>query len=132
MKKVSVTANGYRFSVTRRGNEVGHAYLYLLKNDLHIRPFGFLEDVYVDSNYRGEGIAKELLEAVLDEAQKRCYKLIATSRNCGTRQVVHKWYIRLGFKNYGTEFRMNFQLSNELDKTSGCTPWVFVLYNHFN
>ncbi|MCA9356903.1 GNAT family N-acetyltransferase [Candidatus Nomurabacteria bacterium] len=108
MKEVSVDATGVRFSVLRGGKEVGHAYLYMLNNDLHNKPFGLLEDVYVDSNYRGEGVATELLEAVLKKAQEKCYKLIATSRNDGTRTAVHEWYTRLGFDNYGTEFRLNF------------------------
>lgn len=108
MKEVSVDAKGVRFSVVRDGKEVGRAYLYLLNNDLHSRPFGLLEDVYVDSSYRGGGVAKELLEAVLKKAEENCYKLVATSRNDGTREVVHEWYVRLGFTDYGTEFRMNF------------------------
>lgn len=109
MKKETVVAQGIRFSITRDGKEVGHAYLYLLNNDLHEQPFGLLEDVYVDSNYRNKGVANELLEAVLKEAKINCYKLIATSRDDGTRTAVHKWYIRLGFMNYGTEFRINFE-----------------------
>lgn len=108
MKKIKVVASGVRFSVERDNKEVGRAYLYFLNNDLHKRPFGLLEDVYVDSEYRGKSIAKELLEAVLNESKKSCYKLIATSRNDGTRASVHQWYIRLGFDNYGTEFRINF------------------------
>ncbi|MCA9360149.1 GNAT family N-acetyltransferase [Candidatus Nomurabacteria bacterium] len=108
MKEAAVYTKGIRFSVLRDGKEVGRAYLYMLNNDLHNRPFGLLEDVFVDSSYRGEGIAKELLEAVLKKAEENCYKLIATSRNDGTRSTVHEWYIRLGFNDYGTEFRLNF------------------------
>lgn len=108
MKEAAVDTKGIRFSVLRDGKEVGRAYLYMLNNDLHNRPFGLLEDVFVDSSYRGEGIAKELLEAVLKKAEENCYKLIATSRNDGTRSTVHEWYIRLGFNDYGTEFRLNF------------------------
>jgi GNAT superfamily N-acetyltransferase len=103
-----VQVQGFRFSVTRDGNEVGRAYLYLLNNDLHSKPFGLLEDVFVDPEYRGVGIARELITAVMTEAKKNCYKLIATSRNDGTRTKVHEWYTRLGFVNYGTEFRISF------------------------
>ncbi len=108
MKKDIVHVNGIRFSVVIDGKEVGRAFLYILKNDLHERPFGLLEDMFVDPGFRGKGVAKELLEVVLSEAEKACYKLIATSRNDGTRQSVHDWYTRLGFKDYGTEFRINF------------------------
>lgn len=108
MNVQTFNANGMRFSVERGGREVGRAYLYLLKNDLHPQPFGLLEDVFVESNYRGVGVASELLEAVMTEARRSCYKLIATSRNDGTRTAVHEWYTRLGFVDYGTEFRINF------------------------
>ena len=108
MNKLTLAAKGIRFSVEKDGREVGRAYLYLLKNDLHSQPFGLLEDVFVEQDYRGAGVAKELLEAVMAEAMESCYKLVATSRDDGTRTSVHEWYIRLGFTKYGTEFRMNF------------------------
>jgi GNAT superfamily N-acetyltransferase len=108
MNKLSIAANGIRFSLERDGREVGRAYLYLLKNDLHIQPFGLLEDVFVEPDYRGAGVARELLDAVIAEAKRSCYKLLATSRDDGTRASVHEWYIRLGFVDYGTEFRINF------------------------
>lgn len=104
-----VTAKGIRFAVTRQGEEVGHAYLYVMHNDLHEEPFGLLEDVQVLPAHQGAGIGGELLAAVLERARaERCYKLLATSRNDGTRQSVHDWYLRLGFRDYGTEFRMDF------------------------
>ncbi len=109
VKEDIIKADGIRFSVSDDGKEVGRAYLYPLKNDLHSRPFGLLEDVYVDEKYRGKGVASQLLEAVTQKAKAlNCYKLIATSRNDGTRQAVHDWYLRLGFADYGTEFRINF------------------------
>jgi GNAT superfamily N-acetyltransferase len=108
MDKQIVNTTGLRFSIKRDKKEVGRAYLYLLKNDLHSQPFGLLEDVFVDSGYRGTGVANELLAAVMAEAKGSCYKLIATSRNDGTRTTVHEWYTRLGFVDYGTEFRINF------------------------
>ena len=108
MKEETVSAEGVRFSIKHNGKEVGHAYLYKLHNDIHAKPFGFLEDVFVHADFRGAGIARQLLEAVLAEARASCYKLIATSRDDGTWQLVHDWYLRLGFEAYGTEFRMNF------------------------
>jgi GNAT superfamily N-acetyltransferase len=108
MKESRIDCRGVRFSVERDGKEVGHAYLYLLRNDLHTVPFGLLEDVHVDERYRGQGIANELLATILERVHaESCYKLVATSRNNGTREEVHKWYLRLGFKDYGAEFRMD-------------------------
>jgi len=109
MEERRVMTLGVRFSVERAGREVGRARLYLLHNDLHVEPFGLLEDVWVDEAYRAQGIARELVEAVIVRAEVAgCYKLIATSRDDGTRASVHEWYTRLGFKEWGTEFRMDF------------------------
>ena len=80
--------------------------LYILKNDLHDKPFGLIEDVCVCEEMRGQGIGSQLLREVIKEAkQQGCYKIIATSRH--SRKKVHKFYEKLGFKNYGLEFRMN-------------------------
>lgn len=108
MHRSEITARGIRFSVRRDEKEVGRAYLYILTNDLHAEPFGLLEDVYVHESNRGDGIANELLQEVIAAAKtEKCYKLLATSRNDGTRDSVHAWYERLGFQDYGTEFRMD-------------------------
>ena len=109
MQHREVEASGRRFSVTRDNIEVGHAYVYILHNDLHEAPFALLEDVSVHENQQGQGIGNELVRAIIEYVKSvGGYKLIATSRNDGTRANVHVWYERLGFTNYGTEFRMNF------------------------
>ncbi|MDO8521250.1 MAG: GNAT family N-acetyltransferase [bacterium] len=101
-------ARGLRFSINGGGKEIARAYLYVLKNDLHDTPFGLLEDVFVDETHRGTGTGRELLDAVIARARtEKCYKLIATSRDDGTRKVVHDWYLRLGFCDYGSEFRID-------------------------
>ncbi len=95
-----------KFIAKENGKEMGRAFLYLIYNDLHAEPYGLLEDVFVDATSRGKGIGNELVLAVIHEAKKRgCYKLIATSRT--SRHEIHTWYERLGFKNYGLEFRMD-------------------------
>ena len=110
MQSKDITASGYRFSVTRDNIEAGHAYVYLLQNDLHEAPFALLEDVAVNMPYQGQGIGNELLRAAIEYAKSAgAYKLVATSRNDGTRANVHGWYERLGFTTYGTEFRINFK-----------------------
>ncbi len=95
-----------KFTIEEAGREVGRASLYLLFNDLHIEPYGLLEDVFVQEEYRGKGYARELIYAVIEEAKKqKCYKLIATSRE--SRSEVHAMYQKYGFEKYGFEFRMN-------------------------
>jgi len=47
------------------------------------------------------------VKRVVAEAKRhRCYKLIATSRHARNR--VHALYDRLGFKDHGKEFRVDF------------------------
>lgn len=89
------------------GTEVGRARLYIMRNDLHQEPFGFLEDVYVHSDQRGKGLGTELLKKVINRAKTEgCYKLVAGSRH--SRGNVHKLYEELGFESHGLEFRMDF------------------------
>ena len=106
-EKGNVETKGIRISVTDNGTEVGRAYIYLMYNDLHDRPFGLMEDVYVDKAYRGKGVGSELVKQVIELAKEaNCYKLIATSRT--SRSKVHELYQRLGFTQHGVEFRINF------------------------
>ena len=101
-----VAARGIKFAVVENDREVARAYLYLMHNDLHTKPFGLLEDVYVIENKRGEGLGTKLVEQLMEEAKNQeCYKLIATSRK--SRPKVHQLYKRLGFEEYGLEFRIN-------------------------
>jgi len=102
-----IKTEGIKFWVNNGKEEVGRAFLFLLKNDLHAEPFGLLEDVFVKEEEQKKGIGTQLVEAVIKEARKRkCYKLIATSRY--SRPKVHRWYKKLGFKDRGIEFRKDF------------------------
>ena len=101
-------ARGIRFSITGENGEVARAYLYLMTNDLHDAPFGLLEDVFVAESERGSGLGTALVNEVIAAAREvGCYKLVATSR--ASRPKVHELYERLGFANYGVEFRMNLK-----------------------
>ena len=107
LKAVRVPAYGVKITTARKGKVVGRASLYVMTNDLHDRPFGLMEDVFVDPDHRGSEIGTALVKRVVAEAQRhRCYKLIATSR-CA-RGRVHALYDRLGFKDHGREFRTDF------------------------
>ncbi len=103
----NISATGIKFYIKESGREVGRAYLYILSNDLHDKPFGLMEDVFVDEALRGKGVGSNLVRKVIEEAQKRgCYKLICTSRY--EKPKVHELYIGLGFKEHGKEFRVDF------------------------
>jgi GNAT superfamily N-acetyltransferase len=99
-------ARGIRFSIANEHGEVARAYLYVMTNDLHDAPFGLLEDVFVAESERGSGLGTALVNEVIAAAREAgCYKLVATSR--ASRPKVHELYERLGFANYGIEFRLN-------------------------
>ena len=102
-----ISACGKKFFVEKDSKEIARAYLYVMHNDLHTSPFGLLEDVYVDESFRGKGVGTELVKKVIKEAKKLgCYKLIGTSRH--SRLKVHGLYLKLGFKDWGKEFRIDF------------------------
>ena len=101
-------SNFYKFEYMIDGKRVGRAFLFIIYNDLHQKPYGLLEDVFVEEKYRGKGIGKELIKRVIEKAKELgCYKLIATSRF--EREMVHKLYENLGFKKWGYEFRLDLE-----------------------
>lgn len=106
-KQVKKDVYGVKIIYSDQGKEVGRAYLYVLRNSLHRRPFGFLEDVFVDEAYRMHGLGSKLVTAAVAEAKKhKCYKLIATSRN--TKPQLRKFYKKFGLEVWGVEFRKDF------------------------
>jgi GNAT superfamily N-acetyltransferase len=106
MKK-EITGRGVKLSIEENGKEVARAFLYVLTNELHKEPFGLMEDVFVEEEFRGKGLGTMIVKALIEEAKRTgCYKLIATSRY--SRENVHTLYERLGFKDHGKEFRIDF------------------------
>lgn len=61
----------------------------------------YIEDVIVDSVYRGKGLGKEIVQALIDGARERGVVSISlTSRP--ERIAAHTLYEKLGFKKYDT------------------------------
>jgi len=107
-KEKVVKTKGIKISVEENGKEIGRCFIYLIKNDLHKKPYALLEDVFVDENYRKKGIGTKLVKRAIELAKGlNCYKIIATSRF--ERENIHEWYQKLGFKKYGFEFRIDFE-----------------------
>jgi GNAT superfamily N-acetyltransferase len=101
-----LSSDYYKFEYIIEGKIIGRAFLFLIYNDLHSKPYGLLEDVFIEEKYRGKGIGKELVQRVIEKAKEfGCYKLIATSRF--ERENVHRLYENLGFKKWGYEFRID-------------------------
>lgn len=106
--EISGSSTFIKFEIKTGERVVGRAFLYLIKNDLHPKPYGLLEDVFVEEEFRGQGIGKKLVEMVIEKAKELgCYKLIATSRF--ERENVHRLYQNLGFEKHGFEFRIDFE-----------------------
>lgn len=85
---------------------LGWGFLYLIKNDRHEEPYGLLENVYVEKQYRGKGIGTKIVRALIEEAKRQgCYKLIGQSRY--GREKVHELYKSFGFQDHGKNFRMD-------------------------
>ena len=104
-----ISSTGIKLHINdESGMEIARAYLYIMHNDLHERPLGLLEDLFVVERFRSKGLGKQMVQAVIEEAKKRnCYKLIGTSRF--SRENVHQFYEKSGFYKRGYEFRMDFK-----------------------
>ena len=101
-------ARGKKLTISTQGKEIARARIYILYNDLHQHPFALLEDVFVQEEFRSRGYGAQMVSAAIEEAKKAgCYKIIGTSRN--TRTQVHDFYTKLGFTDYGKEFRMDLE-----------------------
>ncbi len=104
--KILKTSKAVKFEIKEGKKIVGRAFLYIIQNDLHENPYGLLEDLFVEEEYRSQGLGRQLIMDVIAEAKKRkLYKLVGTSRTFRTQ--VHHFYEKLGFKKYGFEFRMD-------------------------
>ncbi len=106
--KSETKSKAIKFTLNDDKKFVGRAYLYLITNDLHDAPYGLIEDVFVLEEFRDKGYGTKLVKLAINEAKKLgCTKLIGTSRR--SRTAVHQWYKKLGFCDYGVEFRMDFK-----------------------
>jgi len=48
---------------------VGRAFLFIIYNDIHKKPYGLLEDVSGEPEYRNKGIGKNLVKRVIEKAK---------------------------------------------------------------
>ncbi len=100
------TSKAVKLEIKEGKKIVGRAFLYIIKNNLHKQPYGLLEDLFLEEDYRSKGLGKLLVLEVIAEAKKRkLYKLVGTSRTF--RTPVHGFYEKMGFKKWGFEFRMD-------------------------
>lgn len=105
----TIQVNSNRLSIVDKGQEVARATVLLLPStDLHPgQYFGYLEDVWVNQDFRGKGYGKKIVQEAIAFAAANTYKLIATTRHPPGHHV-YDLYAKLGFEPHGTGFRMNF------------------------
>ena len=110
--KKSIFKKSYaiKFEFWEGKERLGWAFLYIIFQDRHKEPYGLLENVYVEKEYRNLGLGRKLINMTIAEAKKRgCYKIIGTSKK--KNQAAHRFYERFGFGKIGYEFRMDLKKS---------------------
>lgn len=108
-------AYAIKFEMRADDKKAAWGYLYLIFQDRHREPYGLMENIYVEPEYRNRGLGSTLIARIIREARRRkCYKLIGTSKSENTG--AHRFYERSGFKKVGYEFRMDLKKSNPLQR----------------
>lgn len=106
IKTIKKKSYAVKFEIKDKGKKIAWAYLYIIFQDRHNEPYGMLENVYVEREYRKLGLGSKLIEkAILEAKKRRCYKIIGTSKFKNTG--AHRFYERFGLKKIGYEFRMD-------------------------
>lgn len=109
-KEIKKESFAIKISAHEGDKAIGWVYLYVIFQDRHEDPYGYLENVYVEQEYRSRGVGTGLIEAAIREARDRsCYKIIGTSR-C-VNEKVHAFYERFGMRKHGYEFRLDLKES---------------------
>lgn len=102
-----ISTTALRLSIKKDNREIAHVFLYFLHNDLHAQPLAYLEDVFVEEQFRGQGLGRKIVEIAINEAKKaHCYKMVATSRF--SNETAQSLYLSCGFEKHSHGFRINF------------------------
>ncbi|WOX10289.1 GNAT family N-acetyltransferase [Streptomyces sp. N50] len=103
-RQIHVT--GLRIAAMKGEIEVGHTYVYCLKNDSRDAPFAFGEDLYVAESVRRQGVARLLaVESIEVVKALGCYKYLGFSRF--GREDQHRRLESYGLEKWGYEFRLD-------------------------
>ncbi len=104
----ALPGEGLKLTFSDNGQEIARVRIYFISNDLHPQPYALIEDLFVQEEFRGQSLGTKLMQAAIEEAKKKgCYKILATSRK--EREKVHEFYRKLGFKEWGKEFRIDLE-----------------------
>ena len=94
------------FDVVDDNNKIGYVFLVIIQNNIHKEPYGLLENLFVEPEYREKGYGTAVVKAAITKAKELgCYKIIAQSRH--GRDALHDVYKKYGFADHGITFRMD-------------------------
>ena len=87
---------------------VGSFALLIMHNLAHMGALSaVVEDVVVNSKWRGQGVGSQMIEFAMGKAREaKCYKIVLS---CSIdRDRAHKFYESLGFERHGYSFKVEF------------------------
>jgi GNAT superfamily N-acetyltransferase len=92
------------YVATLKKEVIGTFTLLIMDNLAHLgAPSGIAEDVVVSSEWRGQGVGKQMMGFAMEVCRKAgCYKLMLSSNL--KRESAHRFYEGLGFKKHGYSF----------------------------
>jgi GNAT superfamily N-acetyltransferase len=100
----------YTLYVASIGSEIiGTFALLIMDNLAHLgAPSAILEDMVVKTSYQGKGVGRAMITFALQVCRSAgCYKLVLSSSL--RREDAHRFYQKLGFKQYGLCFAVNLE-----------------------
>lgn len=85
------------FGVVENGKVISTCYCLIIPNLTRLgSSIAFVENVVTDSEYRGQGLGRKVMEKAIDFARENnCYKVILQSASF--RKEAHQFYKNLGF-----------------------------------
>ena len=87
------------FVAEMEGNLAGFIQLYPIFSSTRMKRYWLLNDLYINENYRGKGLSKELIEEAkeLCKSSKACGILLETGKN---NDIGNQLYPSCGFERY--------------------------------
>ena len=85
------------FGAVENGKVISTCYCLIIPNLTHLgSSIAFVENVVTDSEYRGQGLGRKVMEMAIEFARENnCYKVILQSASF--RKEAHQFYKNLGF-----------------------------------
>ncbi len=85
------------FGAVEKGKVISTCYCLIIPNLTRLgSSIAFVENVVTDSEYRGQGLGRKVMEKAIDFARENnCYKVILQSASF--RKEAHQFYKKLGF-----------------------------------